>query len=188
VAADYYDTLGGRNDTARISGILAWRCADAPPPAAPPTPLPDPKPACPGTLEPGEIPPLPEGRLEGAGTTAPGLTGSITFETCNSWAGDDTPWLVPGERLRVSPSDELAVRLTNDYRLLWFSAIAVPADEQPDDARDNVVELGERRAHDAVVGPLPAGDWVVLFHVIAVSHDRSVVVRSPYYFRVVVGG
>lgn len=192
--ADWFRTLGGRNDTARVSGALSWRCLTAPPEpdAATPTPLPQPTPHCPSDLGGAPFPPLPSARLSGArGDTVvgpiAGLTGSMGWSTCDGFAVDETPWLVPDEALDARQIDLLVIELTNGFDVFSWRAFAVHADELPNDTHSNVVDLGQGLGQTNGAASFPAppiGDWVVVVHATSINETGTVVANSPYYFRV----
>lgn len=195
---DWFATLGGRPDTERVSGALAWRCLAAPAepePDASPAPLPTPR--CPSDLGDADFPPLPAGMLSatrGETVVGPvaGLTGSMSWATCDMSAGDDTPWLVPEVALDARQIDFLVIGLTNDFAIVSWQASAVPADEMPNENWSNVIDLGRGgRGPGGPVGPVsfpapPIGDWVVVVNATSINDSGTVVANSPYYFRVTV--
>lgn len=198
--ANWFAPLGGSTDTERVSGALAWRCLAAPAEPEPDaSPAPPPTPRCPSGLAPNQFPLLPAGTLSavrGETTVGPvaGLTGSITWSTCDRSAGDDTPWLVPEAALDARQIDFLVIGLTNEFAIVSWQAFAVPADEVPNENRTNVIDFGGgNRGPGAPVGPVsfpapPIGDWVVVVHATSINPDGTVVADSPYYFRVNVSG
>jgi hypothetical protein len=192
---DWFGTLGGRPDTERVSGAVSWRCLTAPPEPGPaPTPLPQPTPRCPSDLSDADFPPLPSAVLSGArGDTVvgpvAGLTGSMSWATCDMSAGDDTPWLVPEVALDARQIDLLVIDLTNDFDVVSWTAFAVRADEMPNENHSNVIDLGHGIGQNGGSASFPAppiGDWVIVVHATSINATGTVVANSPYYFRVTV--
>jgi hypothetical protein len=181
----FYETLGGRSDTAVLDVTIAWRCLA---PGTGPSPIPTPR----ITPQPTPVCPTPRGATQawsvllGRGsTTTKGVAGTGSFVTCTRSGDVDAFFTDPPTGVTLGAAGRLS--LTGDGPIEIFDIEGAgysPWGTEGADPRD----LGTYQPSPGVfeVDAPPAGDWTVTVYLGINELQGGIVRNNVWYFRVTV--